>query len=269
MIKLSSIRKTEIRHVRSWIKSGWFIVKQDVLFWIYVAAIYMAFALILGFIPWLGPLLLVLISPILFGSTLKTTHSLALIIKRKMGEGKIRKNGKMKIRFSKRSLTKAPKALFHIFEKMDALIPLLLLSVLLLAAVASIQIIVILAVGIGTTTSTGMFEHGFPHAINVFLAGFLLFVSFYVVGMGMFFAVHRILFNKEMFINAIYSSYMACIKNLVPLTLLTFIFVVPIFICTIIASYTYFGYLLLVLVSLAVIPLFITSSYLSYRKIFN
>lgn len=267
MIKLSSIRKTEIRHVRHWIKSGWFIIKQDVLFWIYVASIYMAIALVLSFIPWLGPLLLVLISPILFGSTLKTTHSLTLIIKKKMGEGKIKKNGKMKIRFSKRSLVKSPKALFHILEKMDALIPLVFLSVLLLATVAIIQIIVMLAVG--TTTNIGMFGHGFAHAVNVFLAGFLLFVSFYVVGMGMFFAVHRILFNKEMFINAIYSSYMACIKNLVPLTILAFIFVIPIFICTIIASYTYIGYLLLVLVSLAAIPLFITSSYLSYRKIFN
>jgi hypothetical protein len=175
----------------------------------------------------------------------------------------------MRIRFNKRSLTKAPKALFHIFEKMNTLFPLVFLSVLLLAVVVIIQIVVMLAVGSTGGTGKGMFGHGFSHAVNVFLAGFLLFVSFYVIGMGMFFALHRILFNKEMFINAIYSSYMACIRNLVPLTLLTFIFVVPIFICTIIASYTYIGYILLVLVSLAAIPLFITSSYLSYRKIFN
>lgn len=269
MIKLSSIRKTEVRHVRSWIKSGWFIVKQDVLFWIYVAAIYMAIALLLSFIPLLGPLLLVLISPVLFASTLKTTHSITLIIKKKMGEGKIKKKGSMKIRFNKRSLAKSPKALFNIFERMDALFPLVFLSILLLAVVVVIQIVVMLTMGSTGGSGKGMFGHGLAHAANVFFAGFLLFVSFYVIGMGMFFAIHRILFNKEMFINAIYSSYMACIRNLVPLTLLTFIFVVPIFICTIIASYTYIGYLLLVLVSLAAIPLFITSSYLSYRKIFN
>lgn len=269
MIKLSNIRKTEIRHVRSWIKSGWFIVKQDVLFWVYVTAIYMAFALMLSFIPLLGPLLLVLVSPILFASVLNTTHSLTLIIKEKMGEGKIKKNGKMKIRFSKRSLAKAPKALFHIFEKMDALFPLVFLSVLLLAVVVIMQVVVMLTVGSTGGTGKGIFGHGVAHAVNVFFAGFLLFVSFYVIGMGMFFAIHRILFNKEMFINAIYSSYMACIKNLVPLTILTFVFLIPILICTIIASYTYYGYILLVLVSLAAIPLFITSSYLSYRKIFN
>jgi len=265
-----SINKTELRNVRSWLKSGWLLVQQDILLWMGMAAIYLITAIIFSFVPLVGALFVVLITPILFAGALSAAEAFGHMIKHKMNEGKFKRPPLFYAKFTLRGIRQLPNILFKILKDPELIFPMSFLSMFILAAVVGIKISGLIVTGGSSATGFDIFNQGFMRGFQVLLSGAILLAAYYLLTMFVFFAVHRVVLAKEMFLSAFMTSFRACLKNIVPLTVLGLIFIVPLILISLIAMVSVpAAYLLLAATYLLALPLFTASSYISYRKIFR
>ena len=71
-----NIKKADLRHGWSWVLDGLRALKKDVRLWIGMGLVFMLIAIVLKLIPFIGLLLLVLISPMLLAGALQTADDL-------------------------------------------------------------------------------------------------------------------------------------------------------------------------------------------------
>jgi len=223
----------------TWIQSAWTLFLVNPGIWIVMFLSYFAIVIILGFIPILGSLALVLISPIL-GAGLMYAAS------------EVEVNKELDLKF-----------LFHGFKEKSKLNSLLVLGVVSL--VGSLVIGVITFVFVGGAIMASMMNgtevtDGLATGLGISAIFWLLIIVVlqFILLAALIFAVPLVMLNNIEPVAALKSSLSACMKNMWPMTVYSLI----ILLLSILAIIP-FGLGLIVLV-----PVLIISIYCMYKTIY-
>lgn len=223
----------------SWFGDGWTLFMRNPGMWIVFMILLFVIAVVLSLVPGLGPLLLALIMPGLMGGVLYAARELS-------------EQRAMDINH-----------LFVAFKENDTRNAVLVLGAVMLGA--NILIFLIMLVFIGTGMGMAEMMQGGNHeamaagmGVGMLLAILLLSVLGLLLSMAFFYAIPLVMFAAAKPVDAMKSSFAACLANILPLLLFGVIYIVLAMVAVI-----PLGLGLLVL-----LPVTFGAIYTSYRDVF-
>jgi uncharacterized membrane protein len=235
----SGVRSVDPGRGIGWWTDAWALFTKNAGLWIVLGLIMLVIFVVLSFIPVLGALAVALLAPVFTAGW--------MLAARKAASGQAIEVGD----------------LFAAF-KGDRLTPLLVIGGLLLAVVIVLGLVMFMfgmgaAIGMGASAGAGS-AGGAAAAMG---AGLLMTLVFLLVGlavgMGFWFAPALVVLNGMAPVDAVKTSFAACLKNIVPFILYTVVYIVA----AIVASIPFgLGWLVLM-------PLLMLTIYGSYREIFG
>lgn len=237
-----------------WARMGFEQVRREPTRWLPMSTWYLVPAVVLGQIPFAGPLLVVLLSPLLWASAL-----LALAEPSKADPGTPKE----------RWMTQPLHELGRAFSDAAHVYPLVLLAIVTLGLLVTV-FIVEHVFGIGSLSalrnaSTVSVIPSISILAGLIVAG-LLHVALF---MALFYAVHRVLFAKRDPLNAMEDSFGACWRHGWAIAGLALAYLVPyVAVVTAFSLSRAFGYFLLLTIGLVALPAFVIASYRSYGEVF-
>ena len=247
----------------TWIVQGWRLVREQPPLWFGMAAIYLVLGFTLKLIPFMGDLLLVLISPMLLASVIA---------------GLVRENRAVQQNGDRRAasmpallqtwLVQPAQALVSIFTREDKVFGAVLLGIVILGLAMLVKITGYLLIG-GSMVS-GLTAGQFSAArITTVLGMLVVAVLYLLLAMGLLYSVPRTVLGNRPPFEAIADSFSACRQHAVPLlTLAAPFFAVYLGIIAAFAIDHWLGYLLVFSAGVVVLPLFIASVHCSYPTLF-
>jgi uncharacterized membrane protein len=222
----------------TWFKCGWNLFKQDFGNWFIMFLIFVGIAIVLSFIPFIGPIAMGIISPVLIGGFMYAANRLE--------QGESIEIG----------------TLFQGFRDKERMNQLLMLGVLSLIA----QIIFFFIGGllIGGNMAMHAGENGTIDPQSMMSAGMsismlIMLLIGLILAMAFIYASPLVMLDKISPVESVKTSFAACLKNILPLLVYGIIYIVLAFIAAIPLG---LGFLIL-------IPVSILSLYCSYRSIFH
>lgn len=223
----------------AWFGEGWEIFKRNLGMWIVCMILLLVIAVVLNLVPLLGPLLLALITPGLLGGMLYSAREL---------------NEQREMDISH---------LFIAFQQTETRNAMLVLGAVMLGANILFMLIALVLIG-GGMGMAGMMEQGNHEMLAAGLGAGALLAMLLMLGLGMvltmafFYAVPLVMFAAAKPVDALKSSFAACLANILPLLLFGVIYIVLALIAMI-----PLGLGLLVL-----LPVTFGAVYASYRDVF-
>ncbi len=262
------IKKADLQHGWSWVLDGLVTLKNDMGLWVSMGLVYMLIAIALKLIPFIGLLLLVLISPMMLAGALQTAAdqlSGAMTAPTRSGSG-------LSPQGITTNLQRAAGRLFIIFSDEEKLIPLMVISTLALGMVVAINILAVLLKIDGSALTAMAAGSVGPRVWVPALIGWFL-VRFLQLGliMTVLYSVPLILFRREMPLLSIEKSFAASKQNFVAVCafgvpfLLMYMFINVMFFAL---SFP-FDDLAVLLLGWMAVPIFATGLYRSYQDIFK
>ena len=247
----------------SWISGGWDLLRKDWMLWGGMTFIYMLIALALKMIPFIGVLILILISPTMLAGVLHGAHDL---------EAQARGASGRSARGARGHLHRAIRQLFGGFTLESELLPVMVISTLTLSAAVVIEILAQL-LKVGGPALPAMLAGSVGPAIwlPALISLLIILVLQVALIMAIFYAVPLVLFKKEYPLSAIEKSFSACMHNALPLV----VFGLPFAIISTVADLLYFAldfpkdYLVLFVLGLITLPFFVSGLYRSYEDTFG
>ena len=251
-------KRLALRQAGAWLAGGWSLFRRGPALWLAIAAIYLALAILLDQIPFVGILLVVLLTPVFAAGA----FAYAADLDDQAGgrawpaEGGI--GDKLKSLF-----VHAAERLLYAAGEPDRLLSLGVIATLLLGAAVVVQLLAeMLKVG-GAALPAFLSGSVGPSiwvpalislAVVVALKLFLTFVMLY--------AVQLVIVERHSPLTALEYGANACVGSLLPLLGIGVALILPLIIAMGI------GYLPMVVVGLVVLPLLTASLYRSYRDLY-
>lgn len=238
---------------RAWITQGWGDFRRDAPLWLAMAAIYLAIALVLQLVPFIGYLVLVLITPLLaagaLGGVASRPSPLSTLPLVERLKGLVRQ---------------AAGQLFQVLLDAERTLAIMVVATLALGAVVMIQVLAqLLKVGGAALPAMAAGSVG----VSIWLPALISLLVVWILKLALIlislFAVYVIAIRQETPLAALEASINACAQNAAPVGVLALVFLVPL------AIAPYFGSLAVVAVGLIALPLFVTSSYAGYKDMFG
>ncbi len=249
------IRYLHLQRAVSWLRCGWHRLRQAPSLWFGMAGIYLALGVVLEHIPFAGHLLFVLLSPMLLAGAL---YSLTQTAETPAGPTDVRH-----IRAAARQLTQA-------FATEARAYPAVLMGILV------VGLVVVLAIaqhviGAGSFAAEwAAARHGAVQTASAIVRLVASGVLYALLGMALFYAVHRMVYGHREPLAAIADSFAAARQHIRALAVLTLIFLIPyIVIAAAFGAARWLGYLALFTVGLVALPTLVLASYCSYREVFG
>ncbi len=247
----------------SWIVGSWSLLRKDWALWLGMTLVYMVIAVALKMIPFIGVLILILISPAMLAGVLHGARDLEALVH----GANIRD-----ARGARGHLHCAVRQLFSGFTREDELLPIMVISTLTLSAAVIIEILAQL-LKVGGPALPAMIAGSVGPAVWLpALLSLLIVLALQVaLVMAIFYAVPLVLFKKEHPLPAIEKSFRACMHNALPLV----VFGLPFAIISTITDLLYFAldfpkdYLVLFVLGLITLPFFVGGLYRSYEDVFS
>ena len=247
----------------SWIAGGWRLVRRDWVHWLGMSGIYMAIAIALQMVPFIGVLILILVSPALLAGVLRGVRNL---------EDQARGVRGGSARGAGGHLHRAIRQLFSGFSRENDLLPVMVISTLTLSAAVVIEILAQL-LKVGGPALPAMLAGSVGPAIwlPALVSLVIVLVLQIALVMAIFYAVPLVLFRKDYPLAAIEKSFRACLHNALPLV----VFGLPFAFVSTIADVLYFALhfpkddLALFVLGLVTLPLFVGGLYCSYEDAFG
>ena len=265
-----NINKMDVQRGWSWIMGGWRVVKKDISLWVGMGLIFMLIAIVLKLIPFIGLLLLVLLSPMVMAGAMQIADTIdqgTYVKPAASGSGL----GQLPQRMIAWFQYDAGR-LFSAFSDEDKVLPLMVISTLTLGIVVIINILAVLLKVDGSAMSAMFAGSVGPRIWVPALIGWLLvMVLQLVVVMGVLYAVPLILFRRDPPLVAIEKSFIACKHNLMAVI----VFGLPFLAISMLISTLFFtlpfprDYLSMLILGWLTVPFFATGLYRSYRDIFG
>ncbi|MHB8453368.1 MAG: hypothetical protein ACYDDO_01465 [Acidiferrobacterales bacterium] len=257
------MNKLEARRGLSWIVASWSLLRRDRLLWFGMTFIYMVIAVGLKMVPFIGVLILTLISPILLAGVLHTVRDLET-----QAQNAHEKTG----RPATGQLTRAVRQLFSAFGREEEVLPIMVISTLTLGSVVIIQILAQL-LKVGGPALSAMIAGSVGPAIwlPALLSLLIVLVLQIMLAMTIFYAIPLVLFRKEFPLAAMEKSFRACTHNAMALVA----FGLPFAIVNTVADLLYFAldfpedYLVLFILGCLALPFFVGGLYRSYEDAFG
>jgi len=253
----------EINRGTSWIVQGGQLVLIQPPLWFGMAAIYLVLGFILKLIPFMGDLLLVLVSPMLLAGVVTGLAR---------DKSAVHQNGdspspSMPV-WLQAWLMQPAQELVSIFTREDKVFGAVLLGIVILGLAMLVKITGYLLIGGSMVSGLTAGQFNAPQITTVL--GMLGVVILYLVlAMGLLYSVPRAMLGSRTPFEAIADSFSACRRHAVPLLTLTVPFlVVYLGIVAAFANNHWLGYLLVFSAGVIALPVFVASVYCSYLALF-
>ncbi|BAV35051.1 hypothetical protein SCL_2774 [Sulfuricaulis limicola] len=246
----------------TWIACGQRLVRQQPSLWYGMAAVYIVLGFLLTLIPFMGHLLLILITPML----------LAGVIWGRAHPNPAEPESAPPLSSAQALLqtwvAQPTQELLRIFSHEGRLFGAVLLGIVTLGLVMAVKIVGYLLIG-GSMISglTADLAGGTPF---ITFAGMVLVAGLSVLlGMALLYSVPLTVLGNRQPLDAIAESFSACREHARPLLILVApFFLVYVVILVAFANSHWLGYLLTVSIGLLALPLFIAAVYCSYLALF-
>jgi len=249
-----------VRQARDWIACGRQLVLQQQSLWYGMAAVYIVLGFLLTLIPFMGHLLLILITPML----------LAGVIWGRAQERPVppATPGTPAQRILQEWIAQPAQELMGIFAQEGKMFDAVLLGIVTLGLVMAVKIIGYLLIGGSMISGLAADLAGGTPIIT--LAGMVLVTGLsLLLGMGLLYSVPLTVLGNRQPLDAISESFTACRAHAKPLLVLVApFFLVYVVILAAFANSPWLGSLLTISVGLLALPLFITAVYCSYLALF-
>lgn len=251
---------------RDWVADAWRLFQRDPWLWIGVAVFYFLAAILLKRIPFMGNLVLVLLTPIPLAG--------ALLLARELAESPagappaVPAGWREQVHyFVQRPLTVFGRA----FREEGFGFPLTLICIVVLGlAMIAIIFEILLAGGSALSGITGTRYTSGSLRVTTVIGVAVALMLYTLLAMALFHLVPLVLFRRQLVVTAIIGSLRAWRRAPLPLALYASLFLVP-YALTAVAfgsSATHWlGYLLVFSVGAVVLPVFVIGIYLSYRTL--
>lgn len=221
-----------------WFKCGWELFKQDFGTWLIMFLLFIALSIVLSFIPFIGSLALMIISPALLGGFMYAAAE--------MDKGNNINIGQ----------------LFEGFREKERMYKLLKLGAIYLLAQFLIMAVMFSLVGGNAMTSageTGEFDPQTMMTSGMAFSMLLVFLTGAIIMFGFIYATPLVMLDNSPPFEAIKASYSAGFKNVLPLLVFGLVYLL----LAIVAAIPFgLGFLLL-------IPVSMLALYCSYKSIFQ
>lgn len=237
-----------------WARDGWDEVRLNPSLWIGMSGLYLVPASLLIRLPFAGPLLVVLLTPMLLAGVLLAAER----PKRAAAPVPVDQWFKRPSEELTRALTDSARVY-----------PAVLMGIVTLGLVVVVFIVEHL-VGIGSLGSLrSAATLGGASAVSLLIGVLVAGLLQVLLLMALFYAVHRAVFAGRDPLTAMGESFNACVRHGWAITGLTGVYALPyIVIAAGFSASIVLGYLLLYTVGLVFLPAFVLASYRSYRQIF-
>ncbi|MBI3779321.1 MAG: hypothetical protein HY274_10525 [Gammaproteobacteria bacterium] len=247
----------------AWIAQGWHLVQDRKPLWFGMAAAYLVFGFALKLIPFMGDLLLVLVSPMLLAGVV---------------DGLVQQNGHERAEANGTGpslppplqawLVQPAQELIRIFSQENKIFGAVLLGIVTLGLAMLVKITGYLLIG-GSMISGLTAGQLSATPVTTVLGMGLVTVLYLLLAMGLFYSVPLTVLKNRPPFEAIAESFVACRDHAVPLLALTVPFLaVYLLILAAFAMNHWFGYLLTFSAGLVALPVFVASVYGSYQSFF-
>ncbi len=243
-----------VRATRWW-HSGYDLIRRDPALWLGMAALYVLFALLLKRIPFLGNLMLVLITPIPIAGVWLTARAL-------MGVTHVPASGPSwpeRLRFY---VGRPARALVEGLQREVHALPVIMISIITLGLVLVVRIVVPLLTQVAAALG-----------INPIWFDMLLSLGLYtLLAMSLFFVVPLVIFNDRLVVPAIPESFRLCARHASALGIFAAPFLLPMIVIELAFSHSFIaplGYLLVLTVGVVAIPFFLAGCFVCYRELMN
>jgi hypothetical protein len=247
----------------AWIVQGWRRVQEQPPLWFGMAVIYLVFGFTLKLIPFMGDLLLVLITPLLLASVVAVLAREKSAVHESMNS----KTDSMPA-LLQAWLSQPAQELISIFIREDKVFGAVLLGIVTLGLVMLVKITGYLLIG-GSMVS-GLTAGQLNASQLTTVLGMLVVAMLYLgLAMGLLYTVPRTVLGNRPPFEAIADSFIACRDNAVPLlTLAAPFFIVYLVIIAAFAKNHWLGYLLMFSAGGVALPVFVASVYCSYLALY-
>ena len=239
----------------AWIRCGWRLMQQAQPLWLGMASTYLALGAVLEHIPFAGHLLLVLLSPMLLAGALYT-----------LAEAPVAPSGRAYVRH----VGAAARQLMQAFATEARAYPTVLMGILVVGLVVLLEIAQYF-IGTGSFAAEwAAARHGAAQIATTVLRLIASGVLYALLGMALFYAVHRMVYGHREPLTAIADSFAAARRNARALAALALIYLIPYFvIAAAFGAARWLGYLALFGVGLFALPTIVLASFCSYRDVFG
>lgn len=252
------VKKLAVGHSKAWIACGWQLFFGNRTLWLAMATIYVALALLLTQLPFVGVLLLVLLTPALAAGALLTSREL--------------ETGGVTTGVRAGAWTDRVRAVFalalnrllSVFGEADKTLSIMVIATLTLGAAVLVQILGQL-LHVNTAAWPALVSGGVEVSIWLPWLLRLLFVVVLklVLVLIMLYAVHQVVIAEQSPLAALENSVNACASNALPLTGMALVLVLPLIVAT------ELGGIALGVIGLLILPVLVTSIYCSYKDMYH
>ena len=237
---------------RDWLARGWRLVTLDLPTWLMMSGLYLLFASMLNWLPFVGYLVLVLLTPMLVAG--------AALHAAEVDSGETTRLKNAGVAALKERAARAAGKLLQIFNDADRTLAVMVVATLTLGAIVLIQILAQL-LKVGGAALPAMLKGGVGASIWVpaLLALIVVWLAKLIVLIAAVCAVYFIVLHRDSPLTAMERSINACGANILPLLMAMLPLLVPL----IVAAYVH--WLITVVLGLIVLPWVITSLYVAYK----
>jgi len=247
----------------AWIVQGWHRVQEQPPLWFGMAAIYLVFGFTLKLIPFMGDLLLVLVTPMLLAGVIA-----GLVREKSAVHENVNSKAASMPALLQVWLAQPAHELVSIFIREDKVFGAVLLGIVTLGLAMLVKITGYLLIG-GSMVSGLAAGQLNASQITTVLGMLVVVILYLVLAMGLFYSVPRTVLGNRPPFEAIADSFIACRDNAVPLLALAApFFIVYLIIIAAFAKNHWLGYLLVFSAGGVALPIFVASVYCSYLALY-
>ena len=256
--------KLSARAAFDWIVCGVGRVRHERERWLGAALVYLIAAVILHRVPFLGDLVLILLSPFLLGSLLQAAEQEAVPPPVALERDNWRA-------LTRVYLLQPLRGFGRLFRDEERLLPALMLSILVLGGIVLAQIVAYLLIGgspVGGLNATSLAVAGRGGLLPLLLA--IVLLLYLLLTMALFYSVPLTVLNGRTPPAALFESFRACARNALPLSLFTLVFFLPY--AVIVGAFNlsrWLGYPILFLLGSATLALFLAAAHCSFQALYR
>lgn len=247
----------------AWIVQGWHLVQEQPPLWFGMAAVYLTLGFTLKLIPFMGDLLLVLITPMLLAGVVA-----GLVREKSAVHQNVNGKASSMPALLQAWLAQPAQELVSIFTREDKVFGAVLLGIVTLGLAMLVKITGYLLIG-GSMVSGLTAGQLNASQITTVLGMLVVAILYLVLAMGLLYSVPRTVLGNRPPFEAIAESFSVCRHNAVPLlTLAAPFFVVYLGSIAAFAKNHWLGYLLVFSAGGVALPVFVASIYCSYLALY-
>ncbi len=247
----------------TWIVQGWHRVQEQPPLWFGMAAVYLVFGFTLKLIPFMGDLLLVLVTPMLLAGVIA-----GLAREKSAVHENVNSKAASIPALLQAWLAQPAQELVSIFIREDKVFGAVLLGIVTLGLAMLVKITGYLLIG-GSMVSGLAAGQLNASQITTVLGMLVVAILYLGLAMGLVYSVPRTVLGNRPPFEAIADSFIACRDNAVPLlTLAAPFFIVYLVIIATFAKNHWLGYLLVFSTGGVALPVFVASVYCSYLALY-